>query len=48
MPRPVAPFCPTIGGLTANYTYAGTAPQSFAGLFQVDAVIPMASPQAHK
>ncbi len=40
LPRPVAPFSITIGGQTAQYTYAGTAPQSFAGFFQVNAVIP--------
>jgi uncharacterized protein (TIGR03437 family) len=40
LPRPVAPFSLTIGGQTAQYTYAGTAPQSFAGFFQVNAVIP--------
>jgi uncharacterized protein (TIGR03437 family) len=40
LPRPVAPFSLTIGGVTAAYTYAGTAPQSFAGFFQVDAVVP--------
>jgi uncharacterized protein (TIGR03437 family) len=40
LPRPVAPFSITIGGQAAQYTYAGTAPQSFAGFFQVNAVIP--------
>jgi uncharacterized protein (TIGR03437 family) len=40
LPRPAAPFSLTIGGQTAQYTYAGTAPQSFAGFFQVNAVIP--------
>jgi uncharacterized protein (TIGR03437 family) len=40
LPRPAQPFSLTIGGQTANYTYAGTAPQSFEGFFQVDAVIP--------
>ncbi|HTB20925.1 MAG TPA: protease pro-enzyme activation domain-containing protein [Bryobacteraceae bacterium] len=40
LPRPVAPFSLTIGGVSATYSYAGTAPQSFAGLFQVDALIP--------
>jgi uncharacterized protein (TIGR03437 family) len=40
LPRPVASFSLTIGGVSATYTYAGTAPQSFAGFFQVNAVIP--------
>ncbi len=40
LPRPAAQFSLTIGGQTAQYTYAGTAPQSFAGFFQVNAVIP--------
>jgi len=40
LPRPAAPFSLTIGGATANYTYAGTAPQSFEGFLQVNAVIP--------
>jgi uncharacterized protein (TIGR03437 family) len=40
LPRPAAPFSLTIGGQTTQYTYAGTAPQSFAGFFQVNAVIP--------
>jgi uncharacterized protein (TIGR03437 family) len=40
LPRPLASFSLTIGGVTATYTYAGTAPQTFEGFFQVDAVIP--------
>ena len=40
LPRPAAPFSISIGGIPASYTYAGTAPQSFAGFFQVNAVIP--------
>jgi uncharacterized protein (TIGR03437 family) len=40
LPRPAANFSLTIGGKSATYTYAGTAPQSFEGFFQVDAVIP--------
>jgi uncharacterized protein (TIGR03437 family) len=40
LPRPVAPFSLTIGGVPATYIYAGTAPQSFEGFFQVDAMIP--------
>jgi uncharacterized protein (TIGR03437 family) len=41
LPRPVAPFSISIGGVQqAVYTYAGTTPQSFAGFFQVNAVIP--------
>jgi len=39
LPRPAAPFSISIGGIAASYTYAGTAPQSFAGFFQVNAVI---------
>jgi len=40
LPRPVANFSLTIGGVSANYTYAGTAPLSFDGFFQVNAEIP--------
>jgi uncharacterized protein (TIGR03437 family) len=40
LPRPAASFSISIGGIPASYTYAGTAPQSFAGFFQVNAVIP--------
>jgi uncharacterized protein (TIGR03437 family) len=40
LPRPAAPFSISIGGIPASYTYAGTAPQSFAGFFQVNAIIP--------
>jgi uncharacterized protein (TIGR03437 family) len=40
LPRPVANFSLTIGGVSATYTYAGTAPQTFDGFFQVDAEIP--------
>jgi len=40
LPRPVAAFSLTIGGVSATYTYAGTAPQTFDGFFQVDAEIP--------
>jgi uncharacterized protein (TIGR03437 family) len=40
LPRPVAPFSLTIGGLPATYSYAGTAPEAVAGFFQVNAQIP--------
>ncbi len=40
LPRPVAPFSLTIGGVSATYSYAGTAPQSFEGFLQVNAQIP--------
>jgi uncharacterized protein (TIGR03437 family) len=40
LPRPASQFSVTIGSLPATYSYAGTAPQSFAGFFQVDAQIP--------
>jgi uncharacterized protein (TIGR03437 family) len=40
LPRPVGAFSLTIGGVPASYTYAGTAPQTFAGFFQVNAEIP--------
>ncbi|MBZ5604546.1 MAG: Ig-like domain repeat protein [Acidobacteriia bacterium] len=40
LPRPAAPLSITIGNLPATYLYAGTAPGSFAGFLQVNAVIP--------
>jgi len=40
LPRPVASVTVTIGGQKATVAYAGTAPQSFAGFFQVNAQIP--------
>ena len=40
LPRPVNQFSVTIGGQPAIYSYAGTAPQTFAGFFQVNAQIP--------
>jgi uncharacterized protein (TIGR03437 family) len=40
LPRPVAPFSLTIGGVSSTYSYAGTAPQTFDGFFQVDALVP--------
>jgi uncharacterized protein (TIGR03437 family) len=40
LPRPVAPVSITIGGVAATPSYAGTAPQSFAGFFQVNVQIP--------
>ena len=40
LPRPAANFSLTIGGVSATYTYAGTAPQTFDGFFQVNAQIP--------
>ncbi len=39
LPRPVTEFSLTIGGQPATYSYAGTAPQSFAGALQVNAQI---------
>ena len=41
LPRPILPVSVKIGGVTAKYTYAGTAPESFEGLFQVNAKIPV-------
>jgi uncharacterized protein (TIGR03437 family) len=40
LPRPAAQFSLTIGGKPATPSYAETAPQSFAGFFQVNAQIP--------
>jgi uncharacterized protein (TIGR03437 family) len=40
LPRPAGAFSLTIGGQPATHSYAGTAPQSFAGFFQVNAQIP--------
>lgn len=40
LPRPVAPFSLTIGGVSTTYSYAGTAPETFDGFFQVNALIP--------
>jgi uncharacterized protein (TIGR03437 family) len=40
LPRPVAPFSISIGGQPATYIYAGAAPQSFAGFFQANAMVP--------
>ena len=39
-PRPVLAVTATIGGATANISYAGTVPGSFEGFFEVDATIP--------
>ena len=44
LPRPAGAFSLTIGGVPATYSYAGTAPESFAGFFQVDAQIPNSVP----
>jgi len=40
LPRPIAPVQVMIGGINATYTYAGTAPTSFEGFFQVNAIVP--------
>jgi uncharacterized protein (TIGR03437 family) len=40
LPRPVGSFSLTIGGVPATVEYAGTAPYSVDGFFQVDALIP--------
>jgi trimeric autotransporter adhesin len=39
-PKPVAPVSVTIGGQTAQITYAGEAPGLISGVLQVDAKIP--------
>jgi uncharacterized protein (TIGR03437 family) len=44
LPRPAAPVQVSIGGMNAAYTYAGTAPTSFEGFFQVNAVVPPNTP----
>ena len=48
LPRPVARFSLTIGGKPANYTYAGTAPQSFEGFLQVNVQIPENLPSGNQ
>jgi uncharacterized protein (TIGR03437 family) len=48
LPRPAAPFSLTIGGASASYAYAGTAPQSFEGFLQVNAVIPTSIPTGNQ
>jgi uncharacterized protein (TIGR03437 family) len=40
LPRPLLNVTVTIGGKPAKVDYAGTTPQSFAGFFQVNAVVP--------
>jgi trimeric autotransporter adhesin len=40
LPKPVAQVTVTIGGLPATVEYAGAAPGSMAGLFQINARIP--------
>ena len=40
LPRPVAPVLVSIGGTNAVVIYDGAAPTSFAGFFQVNAVVP--------
>jgi uncharacterized protein (TIGR03437 family) len=37
---PVLPVTVTIGGITGTPQYAGSAPDSIAGLLQVNAVVP--------
>ena len=48
LPRPAGAFSLTIGGVPATYSYAGTAPESFAGFFQVDAQIPNSVPAGNQ
>ncbi len=48
LPRPLGAFSLTIGGVPATYSYAGTAPESFAGFFQVDAQIPASVPAGNQ
>jgi uncharacterized protein (TIGR03437 family) len=40
LPHPILPVSVKIGGVTAYHSYAGTAPGSIEGLFQVNAKIP--------
>jgi uncharacterized protein (TIGR03437 family) len=40
LPKPLANVSVTIGGVNADIAYAGAAPQSVAGLFQVNVKIP--------
>ncbi|MBV9768594.1 MAG: S8 family serine peptidase, partial [Bryobacterales bacterium] len=40
LPHPVASLTVTIGGAPANVGYAGTAPDSFEGFLQVNALVP--------
>lgn len=37
---PVLPVRVTIGGIDAQVSYAGTAPTSVEGLFQINAIVP--------
>jgi uncharacterized protein (TIGR03437 family) len=48
LPRPAAPFSLTIGGVPATYNYAGTAPDSFAGFLQVNALVPTNVPPGNQ
>ena len=41
--RPALPVRVIIGGIDAEVTYAGSAPESVAGLFQVNALVPQAA-----
>jgi uncharacterized protein (TIGR03437 family) len=38
--KPVLPVTVTIGGVEAQVQYAGSAPESVAGLFQVNVLVP--------
>jgi uncharacterized protein (TIGR03437 family) len=40
LPKPVAPVTVTIGGIQADFLYAGAAPFEVAGVFQINAVVP--------
>jgi uncharacterized protein (TIGR03437 family) len=44
IPKPVLPVSVSIGGLTAEVTYYGSAPNSVTGLFQVNARLPPGIP----
>jgi uncharacterized protein (TIGR03437 family) len=40
LPKPVASVSVTIGGVSAQVVYAGSAPVAVAGLFQVNVIVP--------
>ena len=43
LPKPNAPISVQIGGLNAAVQYAGAAPGNVAGVFQINAVVPLAA-----
>ena len=47
LPRPAASVSVSIGGTKTAYSYAGTAPGSFEGFFQVNAEVPMTVPSGN-